>query len=340
MGVVRIAHTGIFVCLILTIGLLLVCRSQLGITGDGIQSFPNFSYHTESSSYANTTCSMKYDRSLPTGLGDRISIYMVVAAIARMTNIKICVYWENIGHRNDRNYSWDKLKKYVKFPSDLVWVKKEEIKGLTIVELTHEGGQLKPCCQFDVVPELAFRTFKYFLDKTTYLKAYRDVSKDFEINLDVESYPFIAVHVRGADKFTDAFVANSMFVLDEIREQCKTLKIVCVSDDEHLSAKMELEMMATTGTKLGDELRDLKYLLNSVGIVQVCPTGWSAYSNLISFLRELPLLNTSPQSDFSGVQKIIAANDGNKISNLYGMDDLDIFLRKIGCKDVNGYLIP
>ncbi len=77
---------------------------------------------------------------------------MVVAAIARMNNIKICVYWENIGHRNDRNYSWDKLKKYVKFPSDLVWMKKKEIKGLPIVELTHEGGQLKPCCQFDVVP--------------------------------------------------------------------------------------------------------------------------------------------------------------------------------------------
>lgn len=68
-------------------------------------------------------------------------------------------------------------------------------------------------------------------------------------------------------------------------------------------------------------LWDINIMMRACGIIQVEASGWSSFSNLASFIREVPLLNVGP----GGLQRF--RKYGELPHYLYPSDNVSEFVK-------------
>lgn len=172
----------------------------------------------------------KYERELPTGLGDRLGCIICVSALGRaldkkrfaqlgvagieqdslgsdkleitkMAEItKIHLFWcekSNINSAAHRFYPFCEISKYLKFPSNLIFHTKEDLDKLEYPAISWQGGELPATFAYDCIPTLAHKTFnqtifKHKIDSETYKSAYDEVAAEVTIEnlLIIEKLPY------------------------------------------------------------------------------------------------------------------------------------------------------
>lgn len=133
----------------------------------------------------------KYDRELPTGLGDRLGVYTCLSAMALTLGIKVHTYWTEDASTSSpswRYISSDFIQRYIRFPENLIFHSKAELQELQIPRLSWTGGTLPAAFAYDCLPTLAYHTFnlRNFIDKKDageFLKAYRKTSAALQIQV-------------------------------------------------------------------------------------------------------------------------------------------------------------
>jgi len=156
---------------------------------------------------------LKYDRILPTGLGDRFSVYLCVAAYAYTLNALCYAYWYNEPGNTDRQYDFIEIQKYMTFPSNLIILSSQEefiSKTADIQFIDWQHGLLPSTSAYDGLYTTALNTIQQEseprVNQSLFLSAYRTVSKQWNIDLKHESiilspvFKYIVFHMRGSDK--------------------------------------------------------------------------------------------------------------------------------------------
>jgi len=83
----------------------------------------------------NTTKVLKYDRLLPTGFGDRVSVYLSVAAAAATVGADVYVYWHD--NPSDKrgcsvcSLAFESISHFVQWPANLHVLRKADFKEKT-----------------------------------------------------------------------------------------------------------------------------------------------------------------------------------------------------------------
>jgi hypothetical protein len=251
-----------------------------------------------------------YNRDLPTGFGDRLSVLIAVSAIAASSFSDVTVFWHEpcVHFINNRN-CLHHIQQFVTWPKNLHVMPRDQFSKhmSTCKHILYDTPRvLRSHKAYDGVYTLSWKTFDIqgelsFLNETTYVRNYRQIASQFNIyNVSLPKKPngpYVALHVRGGDKTTSLsqFITSSV-----LKEIVGILPILVVTDD----VKMTTSILKTIQFKhlivilppLPDEyeamLRDLKVLLDSSFILQHVVDGWSAFSSTAAMMRQIPLLNT------------------------------------------------
>ena len=288
----------------------------------------------------------RYNRDLCSGMGDRLTVYQSIAALAYAVNATCFAYWCEQDSPS-RFYSWMELSKSMRYPTSLVILSKTEFLERTagMDELGYEGGLLPATLAYDGVYTLAIKTMILPANVTPctqpqFEAAYKAIGGDWGMMADVGVLPgrYIALHIRGGDKIAHRDYhytvgkISSFYCTREILqkiEQKETVPVVLISDDP-LSKRLVLSefghvFTVVNGrglTKLQQEMRDMSILLNADAIIQESPNGWSAFSSFAAMVRGIPLLNTWRQGD--SLLDRFAAN-GGKPWELMTCDSMERF---------------
>jgi len=281
-----------------------------------------------------------YFRELPTGLGDRIGVYMCVAAFAQALHSKVHVFWcckQPQGMNlplGDWCSDFTTIQKFIHFPECLVFHEKQVLEkiGHTFTKLDWTAGELPAKLAYDCLPTLAYRTIDVQIPEKKYREAYRTVAQEFAIidpTGDSEKYigegSYGVIHVRGGDKanWTSEFVHSTQNIIQQIPET----KWVVITDDPITFEKFPhfreyIVMPVSPG--LAGTLRDFSILTNARVIVQHCELGWSAYSHIASLLRETPIINTYPNLHNNSAQGFVKLK--GMPDNFYNYTEIDKLL--------------
>jgi hypothetical protein len=243
---------------------------------------------------------LKFSRNVFSGLGDRFSILLCLAAFANVTNTDIYTYWyEGIPHNNNRHrfYSLSTIKKYVKFPKKLHILSKKEFDNITF-NMEDIDSSYSSILDYNVCLYTdGFKMFKekYNINKETFISSYKKIISDFDINIDTGIIiEYIVVHLRGEDKIDNIKNYKTIKIIKNI-----SLPLIFISNDNNLKSKITkyvsniyLQKNITKKSSTYKSLYDFKLMLNSNGIVQHSPKSWSAFSSVAAMLRNIPLINT------------------------------------------------
>ena len=259
------------------------------------------------------TKAFKYDRLLPTGFGDRISVYLSVAAAAATVGADVYVYWhDNASSQRDRTLVFDSIRLFVQWPTNLHVLRgkdfKEETRNMDAIEF-NQKGLLVSYHAFDGIYTTAWKTFGLpsmlpQLSRDAFESSYRKVALEMRIKCPshecqhVNVSKFIVLHFRGGDKMAPVSEFNTVEVLRRIPGH---VHVVVVTDDESscnemLSAgapyRANITRLSALPDALAQRMRDFAVLLNATGIIQHAVEAWSSYSSVPAIMRGIPLLNT------------------------------------------------
>jgi hypothetical protein len=278
-----------------------------------------------------------YTRSLESGLGDRLIVLLGTTAVSKLFDKNLYYYWSNsrkidAAKKIGRYYRFDIIDKVIKWPTNFI-INKSKIMNSKLIELKHRNGGLIPCNEaFDCVPDLIPFTYDEFCPDPSILKDYivslTEVCNEFDIligNIPTEKY--ICLHIRGGDKRNLHDVNDTNNILKVIEDKLQ-LPVLIVTDDDIFRQQFKISHNLTFeyskyDTQEERDLYDLKLLMNSRYIIQYSPNGWSAYSNLASMLRKIPLLNCSSQS-FNRLDEF--RKKGSNLNYWFKKDELNLFL--------------
>lgn len=274
---------------------------------------------------------LRYNRAIGSGLGDRLSLFMNLAALGRAVRRDVYVYWE-INERLPRHHharkTLQEIKEHFYLPENLNILEKPQFlsqtSGYIDIEFTTDHdptvmpGYLRALWALDSVYTTAWRTFRlppplHEPNGTEFAQAYRRVAEELDIRKpsDATTEPsflnekYIVLHVRGTDKPAPLYEFNTQKILSLLPAKST---IVAITDDESLLDSIlthstirlpnvirldNHKIRNDTGDKdTHDPFRDFRILLGAIGIIQHSPSGWSAFSSLASMLRQIPLINT------------------------------------------------
>ena len=251
---------------------------------------------------------LKFSRSLQlhTGLGDRISVLVGIAAVARLVSTEpVSIAWSNAEGAVERTYPLKKVREFVKLPSNLAVVSAEKLVGLKLPDIIQDGGQLPPTNGFDGIPQLIPQTLSNFniTNRSSFIASYRQAKREFSIRQRVgplPDTPYIALHIRGGDRSEDLQRFDTQTVIDLVQQQL-SIPVIAVSDDPtkipyRIQGEECWELPHSDPTnpvsRTQRDLYDLHILMNACGIIQHAAIGWSAFSNVASLLRDVPLIST------------------------------------------------
>jgi drug/metabolite transporter (DMT)-like permease len=262
------------------------------------------------------TKALKYNRLLPTGFGDRISVYLSVAAAAATVGADVYVYWHD--NPSDQRVctvcrlAFESIRPFVQWPANLHVLREvdfeEETRHMDAIEFD-KAGLLVSHHAFDGIYTTAWKTFGLpsmlpQLSRDAFELSYRKVALEMRIECQshecqpVNMSKFIVLHFRGGDKMVPLSEFNTVEVLRRIPGH---VPVVVVTDDdsrlnEMLSVAAPYGANITRLRQLPDELanrmRDFAVLLNATGIIQHAVNAWSSYSSVPAIMRGIPLLNT------------------------------------------------
>lgn len=252
-----------------------------------------------------------FDRELPTGLGDRLGIYLCAAAMGKAMNKVVHTYWTEDanppkGRTPRRHYPYNIIKTLIKFPDNLVFHMKDELDKLEYPKLLWSTGELKPKLALDCLPTSGYLTFSktYNVKANVYREAYLAVAKELKI-LCPDKLPegkYGVIHVRVGDKcnWRPKFQAATQSVLNEYVSKTK-MTFYIVTDEQPKKIPLQFppnckfyDGSSHTAHAQKNMLQDFNLLIHASCIVQHSRDGWSAFSHIASCINETPILNTYP----------------------------------------------
>jgi len=280
------------------------------------EKLPANSQKTQKTEKTQKTPALKYSRRLPTGFGDRMSVYMTVAAAAASLGADVYVYWHN--NPNDETQpaharmAYVSVEPFVHWPANLHVLAEtdffEHTRDMPAIEY-NVHGLLVSYHAFDGVYPTAWKTFGVphtlpQLGRDKFERSYRNVARETSVYCPSHEWEafgfdkFVVLHFRGGDKSTSLSEFNTPAVLRRIPGH---VHVVVVTDDdsqfnEMLSASGPFAANITRLCPLPDKsvtmMRDFAVLLNATGIIQHSTNAWSSYSSVPAMMRGIPLLNT------------------------------------------------
>ena len=165
-----------------------------------------------------------YDRKLASGFGDRLAVYLTLAAIGRAEKREVYAFWHEENGNRHYNLDLTKIRRFVLWPRNLHILSKNEFdkkKGqcILIQYWMHERDKtnvnkhlLASNKAYDGVYTLARRTYglpSYIttITQEEFVHAYRLVTTEIALKVkkdkDLPKNPYIALHVRGGDKLSN-----------------------------------------------------------------------------------------------------------------------------------------
>jgi len=265
---------------------------------------------------ANHTKVLKYDRLLPTGFGDRVSVYLSVAAAAATVGADVYVYWHD--NPSDKqgcsvcSLAYESISHFVQWPANLHVLRKADFKEKTrhmdAIEFDRKG-LLVSYYAFDGIYTTAWKTLGLpimlpQLRRNAFELSYRKIALEMRIKCYshechyVNTSKFIVLHFRGGDKMAPLSEFNTIEVLRRIPGHIPV--VVVTDDDRRLNAmlslaapyKANITRLRKLPNELANKMRDFAVLLNATGIIQHAVHAWSSYSSVPAMMRGIPLLNT------------------------------------------------
>ena len=262
------------------------------------------------------TKALKYNRLLPTGFGDRMSVYLTVAAAAATVGADVYVYWHD--NPDDQmvcevcRLGYETIRPFVRWPVNMHVLREVDFEGKTQHMDTIEYGReglLVSHHAFDGIYTTAWKTFGLSstlpqLSRNSFELSYRKVAREMRIECPSREWEpvsmgkFVVLHFRCGDKMQPLSDFNTVEVLRRIPGH---VYVVVVTDDDNqfnemLSVSGPFVANITRLSPLPDKsvtmMRDFAVLLNATGIIQHSTNAWSSYSSVPAMMRGIPLLNT------------------------------------------------
>jgi hypothetical protein len=272
-----------------------------------------------------------YDRALNTGFGDRLSVYLSVAAAAATVSSEVYTFWEAQppidGKCSVCDLSLDLVQQYVTWPTNLKVLTKQKYNEIAMncsgsIQYNAQG-LLKSELAFDGVYSLAWKTMKLpeplpLLKRPDFQQSYRQVAKQFKItNVTMHQIlvqqKYVLLHVRAGDYTGPPTHFNTFEVLCRLP---KDMPIIVITDsDEYLpliipnqvipilspstarfnstnSSYLPIFRLPRPVDRYSALMHDFQLLLSATGIIQHAKNSWSSFSSVPAMMNAIPLLNT------------------------------------------------
>jgi hypothetical protein len=263
-----------------------------------------------------STKGLKYNRLLTTGFGDRMSVYLTVAAAAATVGADVYVYWhdnpDDLGVCEVCRLAYEPIRPFVRWPANMHVLRQvefeEQTQHMDTIEYNREG-LLVSYHAFDGIYTTAWRTFGLpstlpQLSRNSFELSYRKVAREMRIECPsrecepVSMSKFVVLHFRCGDKMHPLSDFNTVEVLRRIPGHVPV--VVVTDDDKRLNEMLSvaapfaanITRLRPIPDKLVTMIRDFAVLLNATGIIQHSTNAWSSYSSVPAMMRGIPLLNT------------------------------------------------
>ena len=254
-----------------------------------------------------------YDRTICSGLGDRLGALLTVATLAHMAAVDVEMEWCSGDlsrvHGNVRahipewtgfNYSRVEFLDAFSVPPSIRLVDRFEDRSLPSISFV--GNELPAEEGRDQVYTLASRTthLSWPVHSDDFTRAYHVVGAQLASRQPRPMGPYVVLHVRAPGKNTYAPTSVRDPSLFCTRRVLRSVlghghQVVLISDDLAfaMAAIAPHSLTVADGTAFGD----MALLLGATGIIQHSPTGYSSYSSVPAMAHGIPLLNTYTGQD-------------------------------------------
>jgi len=249
----------------------------------------------------------RYNRTICTGLGDRLGAMMTVATLAYISNVEVEMEWcgdPSVIYPNLRtyvpdwvgfNYPLDTFLQTFEIPKNVRLVKRYSTDFLP--EVSYTGNELVAQEARDQVYTLAWRTTRigHAAEYNDFVRAYHVVGAQFKSkgHRQLQGSYFV-LHMRAWDANTFAYGWDpSLFCTHKVVSSVLKhgLKVVVVSNDL-IWARETLQPLKRLSFFNGTAFEDMALLLSADGIIQHAPPGYSSYSNVPAMAKGIPLIST------------------------------------------------
>lgn len=291
-----------------------------------------------------------YNRVLNTGFGDRLSVYLTVAAAAATVSGEVYTFWEPQPDFGCTvcDVSFDRIQQYVTWPPNLKVLTKEKYNEIAVncsgnIQYNIQG-LLESYWAFDGVYSLAWKTMRLpeplpTLQLDDFVESYRQVAKQLKINITkhpmLVEQKYVVLHVRAGDKSAPPNHFNTFEIL---RQLPQGMPIIVITDDDeqlpliipnhhipilnastHLNSSepssLRIFRFPRTAERYEALMQDFQVLLGATGIIQHALNAWSSYSSVAAMMNAIPLLNTwithNPEVNSSKIVGLLAKFEEN-----------------------------
>ena len=291
-------------------------RARRGTAGSGMSCDWGTSACASSSPLATAAAPAlwRYNRTICTGLGDRLGALLTVAALAHVARVEVemewcddpsAVYPQMRAHMPNwfgYNYPLDHFLQSFEIPPDVRLVARYSSAALP--EISYTGNELPAEDAHDQLYTLAHRTTRLGqrpLPPQDFVRAYHVVGDRLRPKLLGPTRGHVVLHMRGIDAnlagtFRD-FKRDwdpSLFCTHRVVSSAlkRGLKVVAIGLDLAW-ARGELQGFGDRVTFAeGTAFEDMALMLSAAGIIQHAPRGYSSYSSVPSMAKGIPLIST------------------------------------------------
>ena len=250
----------------------------------------------------------RYNRTICTGLGDRLGALLTVAALAHAARVEVEMEWcddPSAVYPQMRsvtaawagyNYPLDHFLQAFEIPPNIHLVPHHSSAALP--EISYAGNELPAEEALDQVYTLAHRTTRLGqrpLLPQDFVRAYHVVGAQLKPKAP-RAGGHVVLHMRG---FDDNVLGQwdwdpSLFCTHRVVSSALKLGLKVVAIGLNLAwARGELQGFGDRVTFTeGTAFEDMALMLSAAGIIQHAPRGYSSYSSVPSMAKGIPLIST------------------------------------------------
>ena len=245
----------------------------------------------------------RYNRTICTGLGDRLGAMLTVAALAHAAHAHVEMKWcvdPSVVYGDIRPYipAWTgyhyPLAEFLTafhIPPNIRLV--ERYSDQELPEVAYTGNELVAQEARDQTYTLAHRTTRlgpHPMPYQAFLRGYHVVGAQLQL---VARYARdVVLHIRAPDDNTYNHGWDpALFCTRKVVRRVQKLghKVVCISNNFTWASQLPLEGLVFAH---GSAFEDVSRLLSARAIIQHAPPGYSSYSNVPSMAHGVPLIST------------------------------------------------
>ena len=248
----------------------------------------------------------RYNRTICTGLGDRLGALLTVAALAHVANVDVEMEWcgdpQSI-YPHQRAYmpQWygfhyplDAFLQTFEIPTNIKLVPRYS--KATLAEVAYTGNELVSEEAQDQVYTLACRTTQIGRHAAPYhdfVRAYHVVGAQLRYKIAAAHRNHVVLHMRGWDTNTFAYGWEpSSFCTDKVLSGALRRGFHVVVISNNLTWASTTLQQNKVSFIQGSAFEDMGLMLSARGIIQHAPPGYSSYSNVPAMAKGIPLIST------------------------------------------------